>query len=337
VPETSIIIPCYNEEKTIAQVLSAIYEQSIDIHTCEVVIADGMSTDKTRDAIVVFADNHKELCIHVVDNPKRHIPSALNTAINASTGQYILRMDAHCIPDRTYVERCITHLKNNTAENIGGVWIIEPGDTTPIAKAIAIAASNVIGTGNAAYRQAGSGEGYIDTVPFGSFKRSLFDQIGLYDEKLLSNEDYDLNVRIRKAGGQVYLDPKIQCVYFARTTLTSLAKQYWRYGFWKVKMLSKYPDSIRWRQAIPPLFVLSLAVLLCISIIMPGYLVLIAALLSLYLALVTISVAVDKRSKHLTFMEKILSAAAVITMHFSWATGFLVSLGQFLVKKKHAD
>jgi succinoglycan biosynthesis protein ExoA len=333
VPEISIIIPCYNEEKTIAQVLSAILEQSIDIRTCEVVIADGMSSDKTRAAIEDFANNHKELCVRVVDNPKRHIPSALNTAINASKGQYIVRLDAHCIPERTYVARCIAHLKNDTAENIGGVWIIEPGEVTPIARAIAVAASNVIGTGNAAYRQAGSGEGSTDTVPFGSFKRSLFDNIGLYDEKLLSNEDYDLNVRIRNAGGQVYLDPKIQCIYFARTSLKSLAKQYWRYGFWKVKMLSKYPDSIRWRQALPPLFVFSLAVLLCISMFMPVYLLLTATLVSLYLAMVAISVAIDKRSKNLTFMEKILSATAVIIMHFSWASGFLVSLGQLLVKR----
>jgi GT2 family glycosyltransferase len=298
-----------------------------------VVIADGMSTDKTRDAIEVFADNHKELNIRVVDNPKRHIPAALNTAINASTGQYIVRLDAHCIPERTYVARCIAHLKNDTAENIGGVWIIEPGDTTPIARAIAVAASNVIGTGNAAYRQAGSDEGFSDTVPFGSYKRSLFDKIGPYDERLLSNEDYDLNVRIRKAGGQVYLDPNIQCIYFARTTLKSLAKQYWRYGFWKVKMLSKYPDSIRWRQALPPLFVLSLAVLLSISIFMPVCLLLTAALLSLYLAMVAISVVIDKRSENLTFMEKILSTAAVITMHFSWASGFLVSLVQLLIER----
>jgi glycosyltransferase involved in cell wall biosynthesis len=337
VPDISIIIPCYNEEKTIAQVLSAILEQSIDINTCEVVIADGLSSDRTRDAIEEFSKAHRELYVRVVDNPKRHIPAALNTAIKAAKGQYIVRLDAHCTPERTYIERCIDHLKKETADNIGGIWIIEPGDTTPTAKAIASAASNAIGTGNAAYRQAGSHEGFIDTVPFGSFHRSLFDKIGLYDENLLSNEDYDLNVRIRKTGGHVYLDPKIQCIYFARTTLKGLAKQYWRYGFWKVKMLSKYPESIRWRQALPPLFVLGLVGLLGISIFLPTLLLLVAALLLLYLALVAFSVVTDKRSKELVFNEKILSAAAVITMHFSWASGFLVSLGQLVVKKKHAD
>jgi glycosyltransferase involved in cell wall biosynthesis len=337
VPDISIIIPCFNEEKTIAQVLSAILEQTVDIGICEVVIADGMSSDKTRDAIEDFTKAHKELCVRVVDNPKRYIPAALNTAINASKGQYVVRLDAHCVPERTYIERCINHLTNDKADNIGGVWIIEPGDKTPIAKAIAIAASNMIGTGNAAYRQAGSQEGFVDTVPFGSFRRKLFDKIGLYDEELLSNEDYDLNVRIRKAGGKIFLDPKIKCVYFARTTLSSLGKQYWRYGFWKAKMLRKYPDSIRWRQALPPLFVFGLIILLCISIFLPTILLLVVVLLSLYLTLVALSVVTDKRSNEMSFIEKILTMSAVVTMHFTWASGFLVSLMQSFVKKKYAD
>lgn len=332
-PEISIIIPCYNEEKTITQVLSAILAQSIDINTCEVVIADGMSSDKTRDTIAEFSTSHNELSIRVVDNPKRNIPSALNTALNSSKGQYIVRLDAHCVPERTYIERCITHLKNNTADNIGGVWIIEPGDTTHVAKAIAIAASNSIGTGNAAYRMAGSLAGFVDTVPFGSFRRELFDNIGCYDEKLLSNEDYDFNVRIRKAGGRIYLDPKIQCIYYARTNLKSLAKQYWRYGFWKVKMLRKYPDSIRWRQALPPLFLLALTALFCISIFLPVFFFLLGGVVLIYCVTVAFSVGKDKRSKELAFREKLFTMAAIMTMHFSWGSGFLVSLMQSFLKK----
>ena len=332
-PEISIIIPCYNEEKTIAQVLAAIQGQSIDIRTCEVVIADGMSSDKTREAVENFSNNHHELSIRVVENPKRYIPSGLNTAIQASEGEYIVRLDGHCIPEKTYLERCINHLKSGTADNVGGIWIIEPGDKTPIAKAIAMAASNLIGTGNAAYRQPGSQEGFVDTVPFGSFKRSLFDKIGMYDEALLSNEDYDLNVRIRNAGGSVYLDPKIECHYFARTTLRSLAKQYRRYGFWKQKMLRKYPDSIRWRQALPPMFILGILFLFCISILFPPLSLLLIAMLTLYLLLVMIAVVLDKRSKQLTFIENILTVVSIIVMHFSWGFGFLVSLVQSFVKK----
>lgn len=332
-PEISIIIPCYNEEKTIAQVLAAIQEQSINIRACEVVIADGMSSDKTREVIEIFSNDHPELSIRVIDNPKRYIPTGLNTAIKASEGEYIVRLDAHCVPEKTYIERCITHLKSGTADNVGGIWIIEPGEDTPIAKAIAMAASNVIGTGNAAYRQAGSQEGFVDTVPFGSFKRSLFDKIGMYDETLLSNEDYDFNVRIRNAGGKIYLDPKIECIYFARTTLRSLAKQYWRYGFWKQKMLRKYPESIRWRQALPPLFILCVIFLFIISIFFPPFSILLIALLTLYLMLVAISVVFDKRSKQLTFSENILTVVAIIIMHFSWGFGFLVSLVQSFIKK----
>ena len=98
----------------------------------------------------------------------------------------------------------------------------------------------------------------MDTVPFGAFRRSLIDKIGLFDETLLTNEDYEFNTRIRQSGGRVWLDPEIVTVYYARSTLRDLARQYWRYGYWKFRMLRRYPDTLRWRQALPPLFVASL-------------------------------------------------------------------------------
>ena len=126
-----------------------------------------------------------------------------------------------------------------------------------MAQSIAAAASHPLGVGDALYRHA-SKASQVDTVPFGAFKRELLALVGFFDESLLTNEDYEFNTRIRKSGGTIWLDPAIRSVYFARPTLAALARQYSRYGFWKWRMLRRYPETLRWRQGLPPLFVLSL-------------------------------------------------------------------------------
>ncbi len=151
--------------------------------------------------------------------------------------------------------------KQGRGDNVGGVWEIQPGATTWIARSIAVAAAHPLGVGDAMYRLAATAS-EVDTVPFGSFRRTLIEQIGGYNESLLTNEDYEFNTRIRQANGRVWLDPSIRSVYFARSTFKELVRQYWRYGYWKWRMLRHFPDTVRWRQALPPLFVLSLVCLL---------------------------------------------------------------------------
>ena len=143
---------------------------------------------------------------------------------------------------------------------MGGVWEIQPGGKTRLARAIALAAAHPFGVGDALYRL-GAPSGPVDTVPFGAYRRGLIKKIGAYDPTLLSNEDYEFNTRIRLNGGTVYLDNGVRCGYYARATLAGLARQYARYGFWKYQMLRRYPATLRWRQALPPLFVLGLAIL----------------------------------------------------------------------------
>ena len=150
-------------------------------------------------------------------------------------------------------------------ENVGGKWEILAGANTWIARGIAIAAAHPLGVGDARYRISGQA-GPVDTVPFGCYYRSLFDRIGFFDETLLTNEDYEFNARIRQNNGIVWFDPEIICQYFARSTLKELSSQYWRYGFWKAKMVKRYPATIKPRQALPPLFVASIIGLLVIGI-----------------------------------------------------------------------
>jgi GT2 family glycosyltransferase len=172
----------------------------------------------------------------------------------------------------------------------------------------------------------------VDTVPFGSFNRELIDRIGYFDESLLTNEDYEFNTRIRKAGGRIWLDPSIRSIYFSRATLLELARQYWRYGFWKWRMLRNYPDTLRWRQALPPLFVLSLIGLIVLSIVMPVARFVVFAELFLYFSIMTLAglrAALRQRKPFLIFGLPL----AIPVMHITWGSGFLWSILSSSIKK----
>jgi len=256
----SIIVPCFNEQRTIGLLLQAIADQSVGPRALEVVVADGGSTDETRAVVQEFADRNPYLRVRLVDNPTRAIPAALNRAIEQARGGVIIRLDAHSIPQPDYVEQCLRVLRETQAANAGGVWEIHPGTATWIARGIAAAASHRLGAGDARYRTSGQ-PGPVDTVPFGAYPRSWLERVGPYDETLLTNEDYEYNVRLRQAGGIIWFDPAIRSIYFARPTLGALARQYARYGFWKARMLRRYPGTLRWRQALPPAFVLATLIL----------------------------------------------------------------------------
>jgi len=322
--KVSVIVPCYNEENTIQLLLKAVLEQDFPLNDVEVVIADAFSQDKTREKILEFGQAHPQLVVKIVDNPQRTIPAAVNAAANVAQGEYLVRLDAHSVPYPAYISICIRDLEEKKGANVGGVWEIKPGADTGIAKAIAAAAAHPLGVGDARYRYSNQ-PGEVDTVPFGSFRRDLFFSVGKFDETLLSNEDYEFNARIRQNGGKVWFDPIIRCVYFARKNLKELAKQYWRYGYWKLQMLKRYPKTIRWRQALPPVFVLMnfLGILFSLfnKYIAYSYLSVLGVYVLILLA-AGISSAIKKKEPALILGLP----AAMITMHFAWGMGFLVSL-----------
>jgi len=323
-PRVSIIVPCYNERTTIRFLLEAVLAQTYPRSQIEVVIADGGSQDDTVDIIRDFHGGNPDLALQVVENERRTIPSALNLAIAGAHGEVIVRLDAHSMPIPEYVARCVAALEAGQGTVVGGVWMIRPGGPGWIAQSISVAAAHPLGVGDALYRLNASA-GPVDTVPFGSFRRELIGTIGGFDESLLANEDYEFNTRVREQGGTVWLDPQIRSTYIARSSLTELARQYWRYGYWKLKMLRRYPSSIRWRQALPPLFVASLAALASMSLFWPlaRYALLFEFFAySLTLAIAGMSLALQQRSLQLVpgFM------LAVATMHLSWGSAFLWSL-----------
>ncbi len=323
-PKVSIIVPCYNEQSTIRLLLEALRSQTFPRAGMEVVVADGMSTDGTRQAIATFQEDFPDLEVHLVDNPLRNIPSGLNRAIEASRGEIIVRLDAHSRPYPDYVANCVSAHKAGRGDNVGGVWEIHPGAQTWIAKSIAVAASHPLGVGDALYRLAASAS-EVDTVPFGSYRRTLIEKIGAYNESLLTNEDYEFNARIRKANGRVWLDPSIRSMYFARSTFLELIRQYWRYGFWKWRMLRRFPDTLRWRQALPPLFILSLMGLILLSIFLPLFAWVLIGELAIYFSVLLVAGVHAAIRQRKPFLLPGLPLA-ITAMHIAWGSGFLWSM-----------
>ena len=323
-PSISIIVPCYNEEATIGLLLDAIWQQTYPRRQMEVVIADGLSQDGTREVIAAFQAAHPDLEVQVKDNACRSIPAGLNAAGRSARGDMLIRLDAHSIPIPQYAERCVDALVSGKGSVVGGVWNIRPGGSGFISVGIAQAAAHPLGVGDAMYRL-GAVEGPVDTVPFGAYHRSLFEKMGGYNESLLTNEDYEFNTRVRQGGGVVWLDPSIHSTYIARASLPALARQYWRYGFWKLKMLQRHPGSIRWRQALPPLFVASLIGLAVLSIFLPlARFLLLIGLIAYMLVLAAAGVhAAVRRGMPLLVLGL---PPAIATMHLAWGGGFLWSL-----------
>lgn len=320
----SVLVPCYNEQATICQLLDAIYGQTYPLNEIEVVIADGLSTDRTRAVINDFQLSHPQLEIRIIDNIRRIIPSGLNRAIEAAKGKYILRLDAHSIPNHDYIQGCVKGLEEGLGDNVGGIWKIKPGAPTWVAKSIAIAASHPLGAGDARYRIGGAAQ-EVDTVPFGAFRKELFNRIGMFDETLLTNEDYEFNVRLKQSGGRVWMDPSIYSIYFARSTLRDLSKQYWRYGYWKAQMLRKHPKTLRWRQILPPMFVLALLGLGFLSLgwILARWLLAISVILY---NIVIFSIGIQMSLKHKSISLALGVALAIATIHLAWGAAFLWGL-----------
>lgn len=252
-PKVTVIIPCLNEEQFIRQLLEDVIAQDYPKESMEVIVADGLSLDGTRGIIREFCNSYP--FVHLMDNEKRFVPSGLNKAIQESSGDVIIRMDAHASYPANYISRLVESLVQLNADNVGGVWVTIPSGNSPKARAIALASSSCFGIGNAHYRLGAAKIKQVDTVPFGCYHRSLFDRIGMFDETLLRNQDDEFNARLIRNGGRIFLIPDLKIRYFARSSITSMCRMFYQYGLFKplVNLRVKQPATLR--QFIPPLFV----------------------------------------------------------------------------------
>lgn len=255
----SIIIPCRNEKDYISGVLDSILANDFPKENLEVIVADGMSEDGTR--VIIEEYTKKWPFIHLVDNPKKIVPCALNEAIRNAKGRIIMRMDAHAIYPPDYISRLVSALQKLEADNVGAAWETLPGGPGLVPKAIALALSHPFGVGNATYRLSDR-ESHApietDTVPFGCYRKDVFEKIGLFDEELVRNQDNELNERLKRAGGRIFLIPDVKIRYFARKNYAKLWKMFYQYGYFGPLVDKKLGKPTRLRRYIPLLFVSSL-------------------------------------------------------------------------------
>ncbi len=323
----SVVIPCYNEANFIGKVLENLADQ-YESDRYEIIVVDGRSEDRTRDKIQAFKLSRPELSIVLVDNPARKIPIALNLGIAAAHGEIIARMDAHAVPSDGYVRRCVEVLSQEAVGVVGMPCHVLPASDTLLARAIAGAVSHPFGIGDAKYRLREGGAMFesVDTVAFACFRKSLWQELGGYNESLSTNEDYDFNFRVRLAGRDVILDRSGHCDYFARSTLQGLATQYRRYGGWKARMIRLHPRSMKPRHSVAPVFVLSLVSLTVLSFFSSLALLLLSFEVCLYLLLALVcGWQIMQRSKAGPGMLLIMPLI-FLTIHLTWGFSFLLGL-----------
>ena len=264
----SVICPIYNEEKYVAQFLDSILEQDYPKEDLEILLVDGMSKDRTREIISDYSGNYS--FFRLVDNPQQTVPYAMNNGINNAKGKIIIRLDAHAEYPSNYFSVLVQKLQElEGADNVGGVCITLPCNETTVAVSIAECLSNRFGLGNSYFRVGAKKVMSVDTVPFGCFRKSLFDKIGLYDTDMIRNQDDELNGRIIKNGGKIYLLPDVEIKYFARDKISKVRKMFYQYGLYKPLGNKKLGTPTTIRQFFPLLFVLGLIVGLILSLVFP--------------------------------------------------------------------
>jgi succinoglycan biosynthesis protein ExoA len=307
-PDVDVVMPILNEAAHLGTALAAVREQDYP-GRLRVIMAIGPSTDGTEAVAADLAALDTDLV--VVDNPTGKTPAALNFAIRAGTAPVIVRVDGHSQLSGGYIEQAVTTLRRTGAANVGGMQV--PVGTTPFEHAVAAATSSWMGTGGASYRTGGV-EAAVDTVYLGVFDRAAIEAVGLFDERLIRNQDYELNIRLRKAGSTVVFDPELWVGYTPRGSWKALAKQYFEYGRWKAVVLKMHPESARLRQIVPPLAVGALGIATVLSVRWRAFRLPLAAY-------GVVSVVAARRSVGRHGGDTCLVSILFPTIHVSWAAG----------------
>lgn len=330
----TVIIPCYNEEKYIAGVIDSILNNDYPKELMEVFIVDGMSTDRTREVVAEYAKNHD--FIFLIDNKDKYVPYAMNNGIKMAKGKIIIRMDAHCIYPKDYISKLIYYSDLLNAENVGGALITCPGADTLKAKAISLCLSTSFGVGNSLFRLTNHKKEYIETntVPFGCYKKEIFDKIGFYDTELKRSQDFEFNERILSNGGKIYLIPSIKLKYYVRDTYSKLAKMLFQYGYFTPLVDYKLKRVSKLRKYIPPIFFMSLAIPTALSVFYLPLLCVSGLSLALHTAAsVVFTLKTALQEKQLAVVPYLM--AAYLTAHISYGIGFIKGTIDFLLLKKH--
>lgn len=306
----SVLVPARGSQATLPETLERLLDQDYS-GRYEILVACPPGDATTRGVLAPYSDDPR---VRVVDNPAGNTPAALNAAVDAGGGQVLVRVDAHAIPPRSHLRRCVETLAATGAGNVGGPQL--PVAERGFARAVADAMRSPLGSGGATYRT-GTEPGPADTVYLGAFRREALDEVGGFDETLARNQDYELNWRLRQAGWIVYFDPDLAVGYRPRGSPAGLARQYLDYGRWKRHMLRRNPRSTKIRQLAAPVIVMGLAACLIGAVALPA----VWPLAGPVAYAVALLVAGGSASHSLARAPA--TAAALAIIHLAWGMGFL--------------
>ncbi|MEW6602740.1 MAG: glycosyltransferase family 2 protein [Nitrospirota bacterium] len=327
----SIVIPCRNEEKFIGKCLDSIIANEFPKESMEVLVVDGMSDDNTRAVIEKYSDNF--FFIKLLGNPKKVTPAALNLGIKSAQGKYIMILSGHSKIDQYFIKANMDAFQKYSADCIGGILVTLPAEETLVPQAIAIALSHPFGVGNSYFRIGSNKAKYVDTVPFGCYRKEVFNKVGFFDEDLIRNQDDEFNLRLLKNGGKVLIVPDIISYYYARGSLSKLWKMYFQYGLFKPLVSKKVGKIMTWRQIIPALFVSSLVASLTLSLLMSQFIGLFALIMMSYLSanmFFSLSLSVKKGFKYFLVLPIVFPI-----LHVSYGWGYLKGVKDYFVFKKN--
>lgn len=319
----SVLCPIYNEEKYIAQFLDSLLRQDYPKEDLEILLIDGMSKDSTREIVAEYTANYP--FIRIIDNPDKIVPCAMNKGIDVAKGDVIMRLDAHASYPPDYFSVLVSGLKRLHADNVGTVCKTDVLNKTPKTLAIREVLSNKFGVGNSTFRTGIDHEQEVETVPFGCWPRYVFNKYGKYDERLVRNQDIELNKRIHRGGGKIYILPDTFCTYLARETWSALAKNNYENGKWNILTVyyTRLFSSLSLRHFIPLIFVLSLVLPLLMALIWwPFSLISVSSLLA-YLCLLSVVSLKLTVTKEINFFYLLIS---FFVLHISYGFGSLVGV-----------
>lgn len=322
-PFVSVMIPICNEARYMPRCIQAVSEQEYPSNRIEVLIADGMSDDGTFEWLQDWASQATNR--YVFQNPGRIVPTGLNILLPNAKGEIIIRVDGHCVIAPDYVTNCVHRLQEDGVDGVGGPMRTIGEDL--VSQVIALAMSSKFGVGNSSFRTESGMTKLADTVPFPAYTRAIIEKVGLYDEELVRNQDDEYNYRIREAGGKILLAEDVKSEYYSRGSLKKLWKQYYQYGFWKVRVLQKHPRQMSLRQFVPFVFVLALILTFMLSFLVQWGWKAMFGLVSAYL-MANLSASIVTASGQ-DFEQLLLLPLAFAIIHLSYGLGFLVGLFRF--------
>jgi succinoglycan biosynthesis protein ExoA len=329
-PKISIIVPCRNEVNYIGPFLDSLLPQLDRIYTMgvEVLIADGMSDDGTRERIEQITANDPR--IRLIDNPGRIVSTGLNLAIREAKGDIIIRMDVHSIYAPDYVEKCLEVLSKTGADNVGGAARTKVNGYWQEAIGIAFHSRFAVGGGGFHDEEY---EGPVDTVTYGCWRKKTLEDLGMFDEELVRNQDDELNLRIIRAGGTIWQSKDIKSWYYPRGSLRSLFYQYRQYGYWKVRVIQKNKIPASFRHLVPGLFVATLLILLVLSPLHHAFAWALLLVAGIYgCATMIASIVVCRRHSRIRYLP--IMPLVFAAYHFGYGYGFLLGIISFGLNRK---